>query len=162
MTVWITTFSFLWIIWNEKGDKVLAFPGNWCHNESIRQRTTFKGEQISYTEFKKFETQLNQWKLTAGYRNTRKNKTGGTTLPLLGENTSNDWHLSSAPFNFYQEFKKKMLKSWKEKLTSGSISWNFFSHSCKSSNSPLILLLFLWTMFDFHWLNCVLNNLNSV
>ena len=42
--------------------------------ESIRQGTTFKGEQISYTEFKKFETKLNQWKSTAGNRDTRKNE----------------------------------------------------------------------------------------
>ena len=89
----------------------MAFPGNWCHNESIRQRTTFKGEQISYSEFEKFETKLNQWTLTARDRNTRKNKTDSTTLPLLGENTSNDWDLSSAPFKFYQEFKRKVLKS---------------------------------------------------
>ena len=73
----------------------------------INQRTTFKDEQISYTEFKKFETKLNQWKSTAGNRDTRKNKADSTTLPLLGENNSNDWRLSSAPFKFYQEFKKE-------------------------------------------------------
>ena len=36
------------------------------------------------------KTKLNQWKSTAGNRNTRKNKADSTTLPLLGENNSND------------------------------------------------------------------------
>jgi hypothetical protein len=126
----------------------LAFPGNWCHNESIRQRTTFKGEQISYTEFKKFETQLNQWRLTAGYRNTRKNKTGGTTLPLLGENTSNDWHLWSAPFNFYQEFKKKSAKIMERKTYLWINQLKFFlpllQIKCFTIYSPFIPLNHGW------------------
>ena len=60
MTVWINNIQLFMdnLKLVKKGGKVLAFPGNWCYNESIRQRTTLKGEQISYTEFEKFKNKI--------------------------------------------------------------------------------------------------------